>query len=169
MNQETPVPETHHENAIDHFEEEFKNLEGVTRFGRPIRIGAAVIIAAALIGVAVWWVTSPPPITSARMSYLPATGGSSIDVVEPKGATLADPPNRFAWESVTGRLQYVVRIYVKGTSVPVLERMVTSPSIDLTTDEQARMPRGKTFVWTVVAQGKDGSTIGSGQATFKVR
>lgn len=47
--------------------------------------------------------------------------------------------------------------------------MTTTSSVELTTDEQARMPRGKTFVWTVVAQGKDGSTIGSGQATFKVR
>ena len=36
-------------------------------------------------------------------------------------------------------------------------------------DEQARMPRGNAFIWTVVAQGKDGSTIGAGQATFKVR
>ena len=168
MSQETPVHETHHENAIDHFEEEFKNLEGVTRFGRPLRIGALVLFIAAIVGAAIWWVTSPPPITSARMSYIPSTG-SPIEVVEPKGATLAGPPNRFAWESVTGRLQYVVRIYVKGTSVPVLERMVTTSSVELTPDEQARIPRGKTFVWTVVAQGKDGSTIGAGQATFKVR
>ena len=167
MSQETPVHETHHD-AFDHLEEEIRTLEGVTRFGRPLRIGAAVIVIAAIIGAVVWWVTSPPPITSARMSYIPATS-SPIDVVEPKGATLADPPSRFAWESVTGRLQYVVRIYVKGTSMPVLERMVTSSSIELTPTEQARMPRGNTFVWTVVAQGKDGSTIGAGQATFKVR
>jgi hypothetical protein len=156
------------QNALDHLEEEIRTLEGVTRFGRPLRIAALVIVIAAIIGAVVWWATSPPPITSARMSYIPATS-SPIDVAEPKGGTLADPPNRFVWESVTGRLQYVVRVYVKGTSVPVLERMVTSSSIELTPTEQARMPRGNTFVWTVVAQGKDGSTIGAGQATFKVR
>lgn len=156
------------QNALDHLEEEIRTLEGVTRFGRPLRIAALVIVIAAIIGAVVWWATSPPPITSSRMSYIPATS-SPIDVAEPKGGTLADPPNHFAWESVTGRLQYVVRVYVKGTSVPVLERMVTSSSIELTPTEQARMPRGNTFVWTVVAQGKDGSTIGAGQATFKVR
>jgi len=168
MSQETPNHETPHENAIDHFEEEFRNLEGVTRFGRPVRIAALVIVLVAIVAVGVWWVLSPPPVTSSRRSYGPTTG-SLIEVTEPKGTTLADPPTRFAWESVTGRLQYVVRIYVKGTSVPVLERMVTSPSVELTPDEQARMPRGNTFVWTVAAQGKDGSTIGAGQATFKVR
>ena len=138
MSEPTPTPEVHHhENAIDHFEEEFKNLEGVTRFGRPLRIGALVILLVGIVAVGVWWVASPP--------------------------------SHFAWESVTGRLQYIVRVYVKGTSTPILERMITTSSVELTTDEQARMPRGKTFVWTVVAQGKDGSTIGSGQATFKVR
>ena len=169
MSEPTPTPEVHHhENAIDHFEEEFKNLEGVTRFGRPLRIGALVILLAGIVAVGVWWVVSPPPVTSSRKAYV-TTAGRPIEIEEPKGRTLADPPSHFAWESVTGRLQYIVRVYVKGTSTPVLERMMTTSSVDLTTDEQARMPRGKTFVWTVVAQGKDGSTIGSGQATFKVR
>jgi len=169
MSQATPVPEHHHEDALDHLEEEIKALEGVTRFGRPIRIGAFVIIALAVIGAIVWWVLSPPPITTpTRTSYV-ATSGTPIEVVEPRGATLDDPPARFAWESVTGRLQYVVRVYVKGATTPVLERMVTTSSFELTPGEQARIPRGKTYVWTVVAQGKDGSTIGAGQATFKVR
>lgn len=170
MSQPTPAPEVHHhENPIDHFEEEFRNLEGVTRFGRPLRIGALVIFLVTIVAMCIWWVLSPQPITSSsRKSYAP-TVGSPIEIEAPKGGTLANPPEHFAWESVTGRLQYVFRIYVKGTSTPVLERMTTTSSVDLTTDEQARMPRGKTFVWTVVAQGKDGSPIGSGQATFKVR
>ena len=169
MSQPTPAPEApHHENAIDHFEEEFKNLEGVTRFGRPLRIGTLVIVLVGIVAVGVWWVVSPPPITSSsRKSYVTTTG-SPIEVVEPRG-TLADPPTRFAWESVTGRLQYVVRVYVKGENTPIVERMVTTSSVELTPGEQARIPRGKTFVWTVVAQGKDGSTIGAGQQTFKVR
>jgi hypothetical protein len=47
--------------------------------------------------------------------------------------------------------------------------MDTATSIELTPAEQSRMPRGNSFVWTVVAQGKDGSSIAVGQATFKVR
>ncbi len=169
MSEPTPAPETpHHENAIDHFEEEFKSLEGVTRFGRPLRIGALVIFLIGIIAVGVWWVVSPPPVTSSRKAYV-STAGSPIELEQPKGRTLESPPSRFEWESVTGRLQYVVRVYVKGTSTPVLERTVTTPFVELSTAEQERMPRGKTFVWTIVAQGKDGSTLGSGQATFKVR
>jgi len=169
MSQPTPAPEVHHhENAIDHFEEEFKNLEGVTRFGRPIRIGALVILLVGIVAGGVWWVLRDPPVTSSHKAYV-TTSGSPIEIEEPKGRTLDDPPSHFAWESVSGRLQYVVRVYVKGTSTPVVERMITTSEVNLTPTEQERMPRGKTFVWTVVAQGKDGSTIGSGQATFKVR
>jgi hypothetical protein len=163
----TPIPEHHHEDALDHLEEEIKNLEGVTRFGRPLRIGAFVIVTVAAVAGAIWWVSSPPPITSSRASYVTTTG-SPIEVVEPRG-NLAYPPARFAWESVTGRLQYVIRVYVKGENTPIVERMVTSSFVELTPGEQARIPRGKTFVWTVVAQGIDGSTIGAGQQTFKVR
>ena len=159
MSEPTPTPEApHHENTLDHFEEEFKNLEGVTRFGRPLRIGALVIVLVGIIAVGVWWIVSPPPVTSSRKAYV-ATTGSPIEVEEPKGQTLDNPPSRFAWESVSGRLQYVVRVYVKGTSTPLLERMVTTPFVELSSAEQERMPRGKTFVWTVVAQGKNGSTL----------
>ena len=168
MSQGIPVHDPHFNAGLDHLEEEYKTLEGVTRWGRPLRIGALALFLAAIVGGIVWFVTSPPPMTSARTTYV-AARGTPIDVVEPKGGTFAEPPSRFAWEAVTGRLQYVVRIYVKGTSTPVLERMVTAASIELTPTEQARMPRGNSFVWTVVAQGKDGSSIGTGQAMFKVR
>jgi hypothetical protein len=168
MSQGIPVQEAHFNDALEHLEDEYRTLEGVTRWGRPLRIGALVLLLAAIVGGIVWFVMSPPPITSARTSYV-AARGVAIDLLEPKGGTFADPPSRFAWETVTGRLQYVLRIYVKGTNTPVLERMGTTSSFDLTPTEQARMPRGNTFVWTVVAQGKDGSSIGAGQATFKLR
>lgn len=168
MSNGIPVHEPRFNSAIDHLEEEYRTLEGVTPWGRPLRIAGLVLTLAALVGAIVWYVMSPPPVTSSRTSYV-ADGGAPIDLLEPKGGTLGDAPSRFAWEAVTGRLQYVVRIYVKGSNNPVLERMGTTSSIDLTPTEQARMPRGNTFVWTVVAQGKDGSSIGAGQATFKVR
>jgi hypothetical protein len=168
MNQGIPVHDPHFNVALDHLEDEINMLEGVSRWGRVLRIGVLVLCLAAIVGAIVWFVTSPPATTSSQTPYL-ATRGAPIDVLEPKGGTLADPPSRFAWEAVTGRLQYVVRVYVKGTSTPVFERMGTAASIELTPTEVSRMPRGNTFVWTVVAQGKDGSSIGAGQATFKVR
>jgi hypothetical protein len=169
MTQPNPIQEIpHHDDALDHLEEEIKALEGVTWWGRPLRIGALVIGLVALVGGIVWFVTSPPPTTSARTAYAPTTG-SRMEVMEPKATTLDEPPARFAWESVTGRLQYIVRVYVKGGSVPIVERMVTSPSVELSSEERARMQRGTSFIWTVVAQGKDGSTISAGQSTFKVR
>jgi hypothetical protein len=168
MSPETPVQVPHHEDALDHLEQEIKELEGVTRWGRPLRIGGLVILLVAIVGGIAWYVTSPPPITSARMSYIPTTG-SPIEVDEPKGATLDEAPTRFAWESVSGRLQYIVRVYVKGSNTPILERMMTAPSFELMPDERSRIRPGNTYIWTVVAQGKDGSTLGAGQSTFKVR
>jgi len=47
--------------------------------------------------------------------------------------------------------------------------MTTSSAIELTPDEIARMPRGKRFTWTVVAQAKNGSTLGTGESSFKVK
>jgi hypothetical protein len=169
MSQPNPAPEAHyHHDAIEELENEIRKLEGVTRFGKPIRIGALVVLLAAIVGAIAWWVVSPPPITSSRFAYIPSAG-SPIELAEPKGTTLSEAPSRFAWESVTGRLQYRVRVYVKGSSTPILERMVTSPSVELLPDERTLMRRGQSYIWTVVAQGKDGSTIGAGQATFKLR
>jgi hypothetical protein len=48
-------------------------------------------------------------------------------------------------------------------------RATTTAYWDLTPDERAKLARGKTYVWTVVAQGKDGANIGAGQSSFKVR
>jgi len=168
MSEGVSVHQTHHEDAIEHLEDEIKRLEGVTRWGRPLRIATLVIgLVAAIAGLA-WFIVSPPPITSGRASAMTSTG-SPIELMEPRPTTLPDPPARFAWESVNGRLQYVVRIYVKGSATPVIEKMTTNSSIELTPDETARMPRGKKFTWTVVAQAKNGSTLGAGESDFKVK
>jgi hypothetical protein len=157
------------DNALDHLEEEINELESVNPWGRAVRWGAGIIIVVALVTWVVWLVASPPPSSSAsRMSYVPS-GVASIDVSEPRGTTLDEPPARFAWESVTGRFQYIARVYVKGTSEPVVMRATTTAYWDLTPDERAKLARGKTYVWTVVAQGKDGANIGAGQSSFKVR
>jgi hypothetical protein len=167
MTQESPTNFAN-EHVLEHLEDEIKSLEGVTRWKRPVFIVVLVLVVAAAVAGMTWFVMSPPPITSGHAAYVGGSG-MSIEVVEPKGATLAAPPARFAWESVTGRLQYVVRVYVKGSSNPVLERRTTGTSLELTADDQALMPRGNSFVWKVVAQGQNGATIGEGEATFKVR
>jgi len=168
MSEGMPVQQPHHDEAIEHLEDEIRRLEGVTRWGRPIRIVTLVVCLVAAVAGFAWFVMSPPPITSGRASAT-STTGSPIELMEPRPTTLADPPARFAWESVTGRLQYVVRVYVKGSSTPVLEKLTTNSSIELTPDETARMPRGKKFTWTVVAQAKNGSTLGTGESSFKVK
>ena len=168
MSERMPAHEAHHEDAIEHLEDEIRRLEGVTRWGRPLRIATLVICLVAAVAGMAWFIVSPPPITSGRASAT-STTGSPIELMEPRPTTLAEPPTRFAWESVTGRLQYVVRIYVKGSSTPVLEKMTINSAIELSPDESARMPRGKRFVWTVVAQAKNGSTLGTGESNFKVK
>ena len=141
MNQGASTHQPGVHTALDHLEEEYRSLEGVTRWGRPLHIGAAVVIAAGVIGAIVWWLVSPVPSSVVQSSY-PASTGAPIEVMEPKRMTLANPPDRFAWESVNGRLQYIVRVYVKGTSTPVFERRATSPAIELSPAEQALLPRG---------------------------
>jgi hypothetical protein len=102
------------------------------------------------------------------MAYVPS-GAAPIDMSEPRGTTLSEPPARFAWEAVTGRFQYIARVYVKGTSDPIIERATTEAWFEPTPEERARMQKGKAYVWTVIAQAKNGSTTSAGQAQFKVR
>jgi hypothetical protein len=157
-----------HDDAIDHLEQEIEELESVNPWGRGVRWAAGIIIVASVITWVVWLVASPPGTTSSRMAYVPS-GASPIDLSQPRGTTLDEAPARFAWEAVTGRFQYIARVYVKGTSDPLIERATTTAYFEPTPEERARMPKGKSFVWTVVAQAKDGSTMGAGQAQFKLR
>jgi hypothetical protein len=157
------------DNAINHLAEEIEQIEHINPWGRAIRwIGGGLLIAAFIAWIA-WILTSPPSATTAaKFSYVPLNV-ASIDMSEPVGGTLDQAPVRFAWESVTGRFQYIVRAYEKGVTVPFFERASTASSFELTPEERAKFTRGKTFVWTVVAQGKNGTTIGAGQSGFKVR
>lgn len=155
--------------ALDHLEEEIENLEHVSTWGRWFGWGAAIVGIAAVVGAVVWLVASPPPTTSSQQSYAPA-GASPLELGEPRGgATLSEAPARLTWESVTGRFQYRLRIFVKGESQPVVERYVTTPYVELTADERGRLAKGKSFVWSVTAQAANGSAIGAGQSTFRLR
>lgn len=154
-----------HQHVMEHLEDEIKSLEGVTRWGKPIRIGIVVIVFAALAGGVAWLVMSPPAVT-----HRPAYGASTatpMDVIEPL-RTLPASPARLTWGPVAGRLQYVVRIYPKGEANPILEKMTTATSIELTAEEQAQLPRGN-YTWKVATQSQKGTTIAECYGAFKVR
>jgi hypothetical protein len=153
------------EHALDHLEEEIVSLEGARSWKRRLGWGAIVLLVIAGIALVVWSSMAP---RSKAESYIP-WAPLAIDVTAPPRVMLDGPPAHFAWDSIAGRYQYLFRVYVKGTSDPFLERVVTAPSLDLTAEEQARIPRGKSLVWTVVAQARDGSAMAAGQSTFDLR
>ena len=146
-------------------------MEHINPWARAIRWIGGIALLAGFVGWLVWTLMSPPSassLSSRKMSYVPS-GVTPIDVSEPLGATLDGAPVRFAWESVSGRLQYIVRVYVKGAASPVFERATTATSVELLPEERAKFATGTTYVWTVVAQGKNGAPIGAGQSGFKIR
>jgi hypothetical protein len=164
MAQPNEIP-TVAEHALDHLEDEIRSLEGAKSWKRRLGWGGLFLIVAAGIALIVWKTVSPPP---SALSYIP-WAPLVIEMTAPPRVMLDAPPTHFAWDSIAGRYQYLVRVYVKGTSDAFLERVVTSPSMDLTPEEQARIPRGKSLVWTVVAQKRDGSALAAGQSTFDLR
>jgi hypothetical protein len=127
-----------------------------------------VLVAAGVIAAFVFYLVSPPPTRPSRMSYLPSSS-TSIELGEPRGATLSEAPATLTWETVSGRLQYRIRIYERGEGTPVVDRFTTETSVDLSPQDRALITKGKTYVWTVVAQGQNGATLGAGQSTFRVR
>ena len=126
--------------AIEHLAEEIEAMEHVNPWGRAIRWIVGLGAAAAIVAGLVWTLTSPPSVTSGSrmMTYIPANV-AVIEIGEPMGGTLSDAPVRFTWESVTGRLQYIVRVYEKGATMPLVERASTTPTVELTPEERAKL------------------------------
>lgn len=159
------------ETGIDHLAEEFERMEHINPWARAFRWIAGILVAGGVIGWIVWTLSVTPSTTStgSRTAYVPSNV-SPVDVVEPAfGGTLEGGPIRFEWEAVTGRLQYIVRVYEKGAGNPILERATTATSFELLPEERAKFAKGTAYVWTVVAQSRDGSAIAAGKSGFKVR
>ena len=153
------------EHALDHLEDEIVRLEGARSWKRRLGWGAVLLLVLGGVALVVWSSMAPQSKAESYIPWAPLV----IDVTAPPRVTLDAAPSHFAWDSIAGRYQYLFRVYVKGTSDALLERVVTSPSLDLTTEELARIPRGKSLVWTVVAQGRDGKALAAGQSTFDLR
>ena len=159
------------ETGIDHLAEEFERMEHINPWARAFRWIAGILIAGGVIGWIVWILSVTPSATPTRTrtSYIPSDV-TAVDMVEPRfGGKLEGGPIRFEWETVSGRLQYIVRVYEKGLANPLLERATTATSFELLPEERAKFANGTAYVWTVVAQGRDGSAIAAGQSGFKVR
>ena len=168
MTQPQETPTSHANDVLDHLEHEIEELEHLSRWKVWAGWIVGVLAAAGIVGAFVWYVVSPPSASPSRMSYLPASS-TAIELGEPRGGTLSQAPARLSWETVSGRLQYRIRIYERGEGAPLVDRFTTEPSVELTAAERASVSKGKTYVWTVVAQGPNGSTLGAGQSTFRVR
>ena len=157
--------------AIDHLAEEIERMEHVNPWARAFGWIAGILIIGGVIGWIAWFIAVGPSPTSTttRASYIPSDV-TAVDTVQPSfGGKLEGGPIRFEWETVAGRLQYIVRVYEKGAANPILERATTATSFELLPEERAKFAKGNAYVWTVVAQGKDGSAIAAGQSNFKVR
>lgn len=159
--QEHKPGDLHPDAALEHMEEEFHELEGDTGARRwlPWVIGVLAIIA---VAASFWF------FPGAEKEAPVVAGGLVIQTLEPRQGKLTEVPAGFRWESITGRYDYVFKLFVEGAPSPLFERQVKEPMVRLTTEERAQVLGGKSYVWTVAARRRDGSAIGTGKAKFQL-
>jgi len=161
VEKEHKAADLHPETALEHMEQEFHDVEGDKAGGKGLRWAIGILGLAAV--VAVFWF-----FPSVEKEAPAVAGGLVIQTLEPRGGTLAESPAGFRWESITGRYDYVVKVFVEGGATPLLDRQVREPMLRLTQEERAQLQRGKSYVWTVTARRVDGSAIGIGKAKFQL-
>jgi hypothetical protein len=142
-------------------EEEFHDLEGDTSLSRWLPWGIGIL---ALIVVVAAYLYFPTGEKEAPV----VAGGLVIQTLEPHAGRLTEAPAGFSWESITGRYDYVFKLFVEGAPAPLLEHQVKDPTFRLTSEERAQVQGGKSYVWTVTARRRDGSAIGTGKAKFQL-
>jgi hypothetical protein len=152
--------DTHPESALEHMEQEFHELEGDTSRARWIPWGIGVVV---ILAVVVAYLLFP-----AEEEAPVVAGGVVIETLEPRAGRLDGAPGAFRWESITGRFDYVFKLFVEGAPAPLVEHQVKEPMLRLTSEELAQVQAGKSYVWTVTARRRDGSAIGTGKAKFQV-
>jgi hypothetical protein len=153
----TPHPEA----AIEHMMEEFEELEGESKGRKWLNW---IVLGFVVVAVVVVFFLIPRSedtgVTASR------SGGVVIQLEEPKGTRFSAPPTRFAWDSVTGRNDYIFRLFVEGAPTPVIERQTKDSFLTLTPEESYKLQAGKAYVWTLTARRRDGSSMGTGKGKF---
>lgn len=152
--------------TIAHMEEEFKELEHMSRPRWPMAL-VVVLLAGAAAGGYFWFGrdlgSSRPSATAA------AVEGVRIEVSEPRdGARLTSAPADFSWESIAGRSDYLFTLKLEGSPAALLERTSKTSKLQLTEDEWKPLGSGS-YAWTVRARAKDGTVLGTGNGRFEVR
>ncbi|HKQ62412.1 MAG TPA: hypothetical protein VJS92_14060 [Candidatus Polarisedimenticolaceae bacterium] len=162
--QEPTASEPPRVESIEHMEEEVRELEGI---GRP-RWGlllSGLVVAGLVIGSYIVWMR---PAGRASLPPPAVDSGTPIEVAQPRPGRFAELPTHYAWESVAGRSDYLFTLTMEGASMPLVQRVVKTPSLDLTPEEAGSLPAGKRYVWRVTAR-RDGQSLGSGQGRFELR
>jgi hypothetical protein len=151
--------------SIAHMEEEFRDLERMSRPRWPLAL-AVVLLVGAATGAYFWLGRTPQQGSVARPL---AMQGVPIDIAEPRnGSVLEAAPAVFAWESIAGRNDYLFRLEREGAATPLLERSSKTPKLELSEVDAGRLVPGR-YVWTVRARAKDGSVLGTGRGRFQLR
>jgi len=156
---EHKLGDTHPESALEHMEQEFHDLEGDQSSARWLPWGIGIFVIVAVVGAYLY-------IPKAEQEAPMVAGGLVIQTVEPRGGKLDAAPAAFRWESISGRYDYVFKLFVEGAPGPLLEQQVKDPTFRLGSEELAKLQGGKSYVWTVTARRRDGSAIGTGKAKF---
>ena len=151
--------------SIAHMEEEFRELERMSRPRWPLALALVLLLGAAAAG---WfWLGRTP--RAASVARPVAVQGVPIEVSQPRNGSVLDAaPAVFAWESISGRSDYLFRLERDGAPAPLLERTSKTPKLELSEADAARLSAGR-YVWTVRARAKDGKVLGTGTGRFQVR
>lgn len=149
--------------AVDHMEEEFRALE---QQRRPWGLWLLGIVLLVVAGAAYYGLADR---TKGKRAPGLASSGAIIDLSEPRGGRLAQPPSRFAWESISGRYDYRFVLNAEGQSVPLVDRAVRQASVDLKPEELTLLTAGRSYSWTVTARQQDRSVLATGQGRFQLR
>lgn len=154
--------DTHPESALEHMEQEFHELEGDTSSAKWLSWGIGIFVIIAVVGVYLF-------LPRAEQEVPVVAGSLVIQQFEPRGGRLEAAPEGFRWESISGRYDYVFKLFVEGTPAPLVEQQVKDPMLRLTSEQRAQIQEGKSYVWTVTARRRDGSAIGTGKARFQLQ
>lgn len=151
----------HPESSIEHMVEEFQEVEGDSKGRRWLHWGFGILAVVAVVVAFFLFPGEKGDVATASRS-----GPAVIQISEPKGSRLTATPTTFAWDSVSGRSDYVFKLFIEGQPVPLIERQTKDPKITLTQEEGYKIQAGKTYVWTITARRRDGSSIGTGKGKF---